>query len=188
MNHSSIIFDFFGVICSEVAPFWLAKYLTKPDAETIKRTLVDAADRGQLSQRELFVGLASLAKSTPERVEREWLEYVHIDSTVVALIRDLGHIYKVGLLSNAPSQFIRGILEREGLRPLFDSIVISSEIGCAKPDRQIYEQMIRDLAVNAREAIMVDDNPVNVAGANAVGITGVLYHSCEELRAMLLRS
>jgi hypothetical protein len=44
-----LIFDFFGVACSEVAPYWLAKYLPAAEAVTVKATIVGAADRGALS-------------------------------------------------------------------------------------------------------------------------------------------
>jgi putative hydrolase of the HAD superfamily len=69
MTYSALVFDFFGVVCSEVAPFWLKKYLTESQAEEIKRTVIDAADRGVLSQDAVFSALRHLAHVTPEQ---EW--------------------------------------------------------------------------------------------------------------------
>ena len=65
MKYKCLVFDFFGVISSEVAPFWLAKYLSASQAAAVKATIVQAADRGTLSQDELFSSLAELAGVPP---------------------------------------------------------------------------------------------------------------------------
>lgn len=93
--------------------------------------------------------------------------------------------YKLGLLTNSPSPFVRDILKRYQLGDLFHSIIISSEIGCAKPDLKIYEEIVRSLAVDVADALMIDDNPVNVAGAIAAGMGGLVYHSFDQLKLAL---
>ena len=187
MTYKTIIFDFFGVICSEIAPFWLARYLSPAEAVRVKSTIVQAADRGALSQEELFSALAEITQVPPSQIEQEWLSYVVIDDGVVNLIRKLSPKYRIGLLTNAPAPFVRGILERHRLNSLFESIVVSSENGCAKPDRMIYDLMLSSLSASASEALMIDDNPENISGAIAAGIGGLLFQSAGQLEAELAK-
>jgi putative hydrolase of the HAD superfamily len=185
MKYKCLVFDFFGVISSEVAPFWLAKYLSASQAAAAKATIVQAADRGTLSQDELFSSLAELAGVPPAEVEHEWQSLVHIDARMVDLVRAFASQCKRGLITNAPSPFVRAVLDRYTLAGLFDAIIISSEVGLAKPDREIYQRLLALLSVKAADALMIDDNADNVAGAIAAGMDGLLFHSYEQLRAAL---
>jgi HAD superfamily hydrolase (TIGR01509 family) len=185
MKHKCLVFDFFGVISSEVAPIWLAKYLSASQAAAVKATIVQAADRGTLSQDELFSSLAELAGVPPTLVEREWQAYVHIDPRMVDLVRAFASQCKRGLITNAPSPFVRAVLDRYALAGLFDAIIVSSEVGLAKPDREIYERLLALLSVEPADALMIDDNVDNVAGAIAAGMDGLLFRSYEQLRAAL---
>lgn len=185
MKYKCLVFDFFGVISSEVAPIWLAKYLSASQAAAVKATIVQAADRGTLSQDELFSSLAELAGVPPALVEREWQAYVHIDPRMVDLVRAFASQCKRGLITNAPSPFVRAMLDRYALAGLFDAIIVSSEVGLAKPDREIYERLLALLSVEPADALMIDDNADNIAGAIAAGMGGLLFRSYEQLRAAL---
>ncbi|MFN2615355.1 MAG: HAD family hydrolase [Actinomycetota bacterium] len=61
------------------------------------------------------------------------------------------------------------------LSSTFDSIVISGEIGLRKPEPEIYLHSARSLDVEPRDCVFVDDFRVNIEGAEAVGMTGVLH-------------
>ena len=185
MQYKCLVFDFFGVISSEVAPVWLAKHLPAADAAAAKATIIEAADCGELSQDEMFLALARLTGVPPAQIEREWQACVHIDERVVNLIRASAPQCKLGLITNAPSPFVRGLLARHAFNGLFDAILVSAEIGCAKPDREIYQQSLALLRVEAADALMIDDNPDNIAGAIAAGMHGLLFRSYEQLRAAL---
>ena len=70
-------------------------------------------------------------------------------------------------------------------------VVDSSAVGMRKPDADIYEHVLAELGVAAHEAVMVDDTPVNLDGAAAVGMHTVLVGSdpapaMAELRALAL--
>lgn len=53
-------------------------------------------------------------------------------------------------------------------------VVDSSAVGMRKPDAEIYEHLLGQLGVEAAEAVLVDDTPVNLEGAAAVGMHTVL--------------
>lgn len=80
--------------------------------------------------------------------------------------------YAIGLISNAPPS-LRSKLHLFGLSRFLDPTVISSEVGSAKPNPEIYRVALRRWGGNASDALFVDDLPVNVAGARAVGMSAL---------------
>jgi len=76
-----------------------------------------------------------------------------------------------GLISNS---WGRGIYDRAPV-DLFDATVISGDVGLHKPQPEIYLLACERLGVEAARSVFVDDLRENVAGAEAVGMTGVLH-------------
>jgi putative hydrolase of the HAD superfamily len=187
MTYEAVVFDCFGVLCAEVAHGWLAATVSPAEAEDIKKTLLDAVDRGTISVPELFDRLARRTGVPAAAIEANWTNAAVIDQRVVALTQDLRQIGKVGLLTNAGAAFVRPILQGGDLVRLFDEIVVSGEIGCAKPDAAIYRTMLERLGVAPEASLMIDDSAANVAGARAIGMDGFLYADYHDLAEFLNR-
>ena len=62
---------------------------------------------------------------------------------------------------------------------VFSTIYSSHEIGMQKPDREIFEYVLRSEACVPEEAIFFDDSRENIEAASKLGITS--YHVDEEL-------
>jgi len=62
---------------------------------------------------------------------------------------------------------------------LFDAVVISGEVGMRKPDPGIYRHTAGVLGVDPAKCVFVDDLPVNVRGAAAVGMIGLRHTDVE---------
>jgi putative hydrolase of the HAD superfamily len=75
----------------------------------------------------------------------------------------------IALVSNC-SDTTRPQLERLGLIPLVDSVILSCEIGSAKPQKEMYVTPLDELGVAAVDAVFIDDQPRFCAGAEAVGV------------------
>jgi putative hydrolase of the HAD superfamily len=58
---------------------------------------------------------------------------------------------------------------------LFDTVVLSGEVGMRKPEEQIFLHAAQALGLSPAECVFVDDMPANVAAAQACGMTGVLH-------------
>jgi putative hydrolase of the HAD superfamily len=70
---------------------------------------------------------------------------------------------------------LHDVLERTGLRPLVDAVVISAELGVAKPDPAIFRAALQRLGATADGAVHVGDSlEHDVAGARAAGLEAVL--------------
>lgn len=56
---------------------------------------------------------------------------------------------------------------------MFDTVVISGEVGMRKPDPEIYQYTLQQIALPAAECAFVDDMLPNVHAARALGMVGV---------------
>ena len=84
----------------------------------------------------------------------------------IATLRAEG--YRTGLLTNSFAEF-RAVIEARIPFSLFDVVVDSSEVGCRKPEPEIYALTARRLGVPPEQILYLDDFEGNVVGARAVG-------------------
>jgi putative hydrolase of the HAD superfamily len=81
---------------------------------------------------------------------------------------------RTGLITNNESVHQRDKLARVGLDRLVDVIVISDEVGVAKPDRAIFDHALGLLGVEPGQAMHVGDNiGADAAGAHRAGLRAV---------------
>jgi putative hydrolase of the HAD superfamily len=76
---------------------------------------------------------------------------------------------RTAFVSNC-SESARPLLEALGLSDLVDELVLSCEVGMAKPEPQIYEVALHRLGVDPRETVFVDDQQRYCDGAANLGI------------------
>lgn len=78
--------------------------------------------------------------------------------------------YKIGLITNTNNVDVKHFDFS-----LFDTVVISSEVGYTKPDKKIYLLACKNLVVDPSEAVMVGDSYNNdILAAKNAGIKGIL--------------
>ncbi len=176
---TTVVFDFFGVVSSEVAPFWFEKRFPE-DAVRLKHEYMSPADDGEIGEDEMFERLSRLSGESPEEIRCEFNRLAVINRDTVALIERLRENYRVALLSNAQGEWLEGIFEREGLFSLFEKRVISSRERVSKPSRKIFELLLNRVGISPEEAVFLDDNPKNVEAARAVGMHGIVFESVSQ--------
>jgi putative hydrolase of the HAD superfamily len=81
--------------------------------------------------------------------------------------------WRVAIVTNGPpSQRVK--VERCGLLPLVDVVVISDVLGVSKPDRRIFEAAARLAGAGIEQAWLVGDSPeADIAAAVEMGIPGI---------------
>jgi 2-haloacid dehalogenase len=67
----------------------------------------------------------------------------------------------------------------------FRDIAVSGDEGVVKPDAAIYRRLLARNRLAAETCLFIDDSPVNVAGAEAVGMRAHRFTSPEALRIAL---
>lgn len=115
-------------------------------------------------------------EARPE-LERDFWRGDRVDRDLVQFIRDLRPRYKTALLSNAWPGLREMLRNTWHIADAFDEIVISAEVGIAKPDARIFQRAIERLCVKPEEAIFVDDFPENIRGARAVGLQAIHFQT-----------
>jgi putative hydrolase of the HAD superfamily/5'-nucleotidase len=88
----------------------------------------------------------------------------------VSLLGALRGQARLGIITNGFTELQQARLERTALRHHFDVLVISEQVGIAKPHRDIFDHALALMGNPARESVlMVGDNPDSdiVGGINA---------------------
>ena len=84
---------------------------------------------------------------------------------------------KIALVSNGVSAIQRSRLAKCPLTPLFDAIVISEEVGVAKPDPRLLEAALEQLGCTDKSAavMMGDSLSADIAAANNAGLDSIFF-------------
>lgn len=108
-----------------------------------------------------------------------------VDAALTNLIQEqLRGKVKLGVLSNMSSNQIPELVGEE-LAACFDQIMVSGELGVAKPDMRAYLMAAQRLGEFPDDCLLVDDSPRNVAAAQDVGMMAVQYRGVDDLRQRL---
>ena len=139
---------------------------------------VHALERGETSAEEFERLLAArltrmdgAAVPAPGLLTRMFSKMAPVEA-MYALLRSVrGGGVRVGLLSNSwgndyPRELFTGV---------FDSVVISSEVGMRKPEERIFLHAVAGLGLTPDECVFIDDIEANVEAARALGMLG-LHH------------
>jgi HAD superfamily hydrolase (TIGR02253 family) len=90
---------------------------------------------------------------------------------VLSTLDRLHRRFHLGIITNGMTEIQRNKIQRLGIEPYFDTVLISQEVGCLKPDPRIFELALARVPCRPEEAVMIGDSPDrDVAGARAVGM------------------
>ena len=109
-----------------------------------------------------------------------WSLYPEVVDTLAALKQRGLHS---SVISNFDSRLVP-ILNGLGVGPFFERIFVSSRVGYAKPDPQIFRAALKHHGVKPEQSLHVGDSEVNdLHGANSAGLRGILVDRREPANA-----
>jgi HAD superfamily hydrolase (TIGR01549 family) len=112
-----------------------------------------------------------------DHLVRIWHYGMYLDKETVPVLNALREQYTVGLITNwEHSPRIIELFDELGIHDLFDSIIVSDDVGCAKPDPRIFHIALNEHGLKPSESMYVGDMDVDVQGALAAGLRPVLIH------------
>ncbi len=180
----AIIFDCFGVLTTDI---WL-KFSDSLPPETDFAQLAAlnrAYDKGIISMQDFQQEVQNVCGKFPPDLENLDGAGMVKNEAMFDLIRQLKPDYKIGILSNIAGNWITtGLLTPEEL-PLFDTIVMSHEVGMVKPDPRIFILTCERLRVTPDEALMIDGRDAYAEAARAAGLQGITYEGMRSFKAQL---
>jgi epoxide hydrolase-like predicted phosphatase len=89
--------------------------------------------------------------------------------------------FRLYYLSNFPLDIFEEIKTGYYFFRYFDGGVISSEVKFSKPDRRIYEILLKNYLLKAEESLFIDDIEINVRSAESLGMKGLVTYGSEEI-------
>jgi len=106
----------------------------------------------------------------------EWPEKTRFFPEAPALLESLRGRYKLGVVTNfMDGPIARRVFDDLGYEAIFDSLVVSAEIGYMKPASILFQRALDELHSKPENTVMVGDTfDADVLGAHGVGMRGVL--------------
>lgn len=141
------------------------------------------ATLGKLSPEEHWAQVCQSLNQPVEsaaQLEREFFAGDRVDLRLVDYLRGLKPIAATALLSNAWGGLRLRLDEEWGILDAFDQVLISAEVGLAKPDPRIFTLALERTDVPASQAVFVDDFPENIVAATSLGIHAVRFTSTDQ--------
>ncbi len=90
----------------------------------------------------------------------------------LVMIKNMG--IRMAVITNGASAVQREKLERFGVRDFFEKVFIDTEVGCSKPDKEIFQYALDQMELSPKEVWMVGDNLVwDIFGSQQLGIYAV---------------
>lgn len=198
-NVKNILFDFGGVIVNlnkqnainrfkEIGLSNIEDYLN----EFRQSGIFLEYEEGKLNAEQFYTEFRKLAGNdniSGEDIDSAWMAFLlDIPDYKFELLKELRKKYNVYLLSNTNPSIAKWAhtsdFSPEGL-PIdayFDKCYLSFEVGCAKPDKEIYEYIIKDSGIKPEETLFFDDGKANIEAASALGFQVYLTDQSEDLR------
>ena len=138
-------------------------------------------------------GIAELSAQYPEYAKdieayfNRWIEMMgtEIEGMYGLLQEYKAKGYTLLGLTNWSSETFCQVKDVYPIFKLLDGMVVSAEEHCIKPSPRIYQILLERFGLNASDCVFIDDRQPNVDGADAVGMTGILFTSAQDLREKL---
>ncbi|RUR07828.1 dUMP phosphatase [Legionella sp. km772] len=148
------------------------------DYELINKPLWVSYQNGSITAEQLqyqrFAGWAARLNCSPEDLNNSFIAIMAQICTPIegalSLLKALKAKAKLGIITNGFTQLQQARLDRTGLNNYFDVLVISEQVGVAKPDKAIFEHTLKLMGNPLpSEVLMVGDNPASdiLGGINA---------------------
>jgi putative hydrolase of the HAD superfamily len=135
---------------------------------------------------DLWMELACLYRLHADEVRElasDFFAGAAVDRHLLDFLRALRPRYKTALVSNAWPGARAAWARRFGLDEVVDALIISAEVGLAKPDTRIYELAAERLGLEPEDCLFVDDSSEHVAGARDAGMRAMRFVSREQIIA-----
>jgi glucose-1-phosphatase len=191
----AVIFDLGGVIVPldfQSVYAAIGTLCPYPAAEIPRRIrasgLVDRYETGQLDSRAFVAQLSALLDlhvSYEQFCELWSALFLREPLIPESLFAELSSRYPLILLSNTNQMHFENVRARFPLLGHFHHLVLSYQVGAAKPSRRIYEEAVARAGCLAGECFFTDDVPAFVEGAKQAGMDAVRFLDYAQLEGEL---
>lgn len=192
----NIVFDLGGVVVRwEPDEILQAVFPVPAEAELARNGLMKHQD-----WRDMDLGLIDNATALSRAAERTGLDKERLTALlesvppsleprgeVLELVREIVRAgNRVYVLSNMPFPSIDYLERKHDFLEMFHGRIISCRIRMAKPERPIYEHLLREYNLAPAETVFADDLPENLVEPAKLGIHTIHFRSASQTREQLV--
>ena len=146
------------------------------DKAIFQSGLWERLDLGTLTREDLILKVVSMIGSIYQEKVQEvvwnWPSYIEIYTEVFPLLvrlKEKGH--RIFVLSNTSPVFYELLEEQlSPLNEILDGFVLSCDIKAIKPDRKMFEEILRKYQLDPANCVFLDDIADNTKMAESLGI------------------
>lgn len=194
MAIQAVILDFGGVLYKQPNVRWvsfLQKILRVRHNEMLDFLLTPPHESqflmdiwtGKISEQEVKEMLVKRWKIHPKIANffsQRYENHKRLNRELIKFIEGIRPYLKTAILSNAGTDAHRQFTQIYGLDRLVDHIIISAQVGIAKPDERIYHLTLDRLGVLPAEAVFIDDRIENILAARQLGMQAIQFMSTHQ--------
>ena len=186
MNQKTILLDMYGVILEESKGNFIPytyQHFDESEYERLTRQfrqekLFTRAANGEMTSDEF---LSRLGFENPQFHMRDYIDhYLTLDPGFIPFAEKYSGKYDFVLLSNDVSEWSAYITEHHGLDRYFSRKIVSGDVKCRKPDREIFEAALSETGTRPEECCFVDNSVKNLLTAAKLGIEPILFNRDHE--------
>lgn len=179
----AIIFDCFGVLTADT---WREFVRSLPIAQQAEAShLNHLYGSAELDKQTFLHHIQELTGRQPIDIDLLLDSETSKNYYLLNYIATLKAEYKIGMLSNIATNWIRDEFLTVEEQALFDDMVLSYEVGTTKPDPKIFEIAAERLGVEPNECVFIDDIESYAAAAETVGMHGITYKDFKQMKTEL---
>jgi epoxide hydrolase-like predicted phosphatase len=146
--------------------------------------LWDTFERGDVEPKEFFLQIAKelkLQKLTFKEFAPIWNTIFTEKHDTVSILSRLRGQYRIALLSNVNILHWEHVGETHDFIQWFDHPIASCNVGCRKPEADIYRLTLQCAGVSPQQAVFIDDVEAHILAARSLGIRAHQFINAQQL-------
>lgn len=191
----NIVFDLGNVLFTFVPSDFLD---SKKYPEKIKKLILSDVfgshewqmlDSGELNTTQAIEAIAKRSSLQRDEILRifdlrqEMLQPIPSNVKLLPELKKQG--FRLYFLSNFPADIWNDVRSSFSFFNNFDGGLISAEVKVKKPDRRIYELLLKEYSIHPHECLYIDDLEPNVRTAEALGMIGMYTAGSRDIGEMV---
>lgn len=181
-KNKAIMLDMYGVILRESKGYFIPytyEHFDESEYERIthlfrKEKLFTKAGNGEISSDKF---LMMLGYQDPQYHMRDYIEnYLTLDPSFIPFAERFYQEQDFVLLSNDVSEWSAHITRFYRLDKYFHCKIVSGDVKCRKPDKQIFEIALAKIEKQPGDCLFIDNSVENLRAAEELGLVPILFN------------
>ena len=108
-------------------------------------------------------------------IEREYLDKIRLDPDFKEFAVELKKNFHLAMLSNDVKEWSSYVRSKFNVNKFFDVVITSGDVGLSKPDKRIFNALLKKIGTTSDNCIFVDDKLVNLSPASELGFKTIRF-------------